>query len=93
MCLVHVQHVDEMEGSKFAKLCRDSKLLSKAFTASDVDLYFAKVHLITCLTLCKYGLSSFTTIDGPHTEWCLYLTLRASTLDFLQQPSLPCSSD
>ncbi|CAL8462026.1 g1557 [Coccomyxa elongata] len=37
------QHVDEMEGSKFAKLCRDSKLLSKAFTASDVDLYFAKV--------------------------------------------------
>ncbi|KAK9908613.1 hypothetical protein WJX75_000439 [Coccomyxa subellipsoidea] len=37
------QHVDEMEGSKFAKLCRDSKLLSRAFTASDVDLYFAKV--------------------------------------------------
>ncbi|BDA41253.1 probable tubulin polymerization-promoting protein family member 3 at C-terminar half [Coccomyxa sp. Obi] len=37
------QHVEEMEGSKFAKLCRDSKLLSKAFTASDVDLYFAKV--------------------------------------------------
>ncbi len=75
MCLVHVQHVDEMEGSKFAKLCRDSKLLSKAFTASDVDLYFAKVHLIICLTLCKYGLSSLIpsmdpTLSGvvPHTE-------------------------
>lgn len=43
LCL-SLQHVDEMEGSKFAKLCRDSKLLSKAFTASDVDLYFAKVR-------------------------------------------------
>ncbi|EIE25016.1 p25-alpha-domain-containing protein [Coccomyxa subellipsoidea C-169] len=37
------QHVEDMEGSKFAKLCRDSKLLSRAFTASDVDLFFAKV--------------------------------------------------
>lgn len=37
-----LQHVEEMEGSKFAKLCRDSKLLSKTFTANDIDLYFAK---------------------------------------------------
>jgi hypothetical protein len=42
---LELQHVDEMEGSKFAKLCRDSKLLSRAFTASDVDLYFAKVPI------------------------------------------------
>lgn len=32
-----------MEGAKFAKLCRDSKLLSKSFSATDVDLFFAKV--------------------------------------------------
>jgi hypothetical protein len=40
-----------MEGSKFAKLCRDSQLLSKSFTATDVDLFFAKVggiHISQC---------------------------------------------
>ena len=32
-----------MDGAKFAKLCRDSKLLSRTVTASDADLFFAKV--------------------------------------------------
>jgi len=33
-----------MDGAKFAKLCRDSKLLSKTVTASDADLFFAKAR-------------------------------------------------
>lgn len=33
-----------MEGAKFAKLCRDTKLLSRAFTPTDVDLFFAKAR-------------------------------------------------
>ena len=37
-----LQHTEEMDGAKFAKLCRDSKLLSAAMTASDADLFFAK---------------------------------------------------
>ena len=31
-----------MDGSKFAKMCRDSKLLDKKLTATDVDIIFAK---------------------------------------------------
>lgn len=35
----------EMEGSKFTKLCRDSKLVDgKCVTTTDVDLIFAKVQ-------------------------------------------------
>ncbi|CAK0783737.1 hypothetical protein CVIRNUC_006936 [Coccomyxa viridis] len=37
------EHTEEMDGAKFAKLCRDSKLLSRTVTASDADLFFAKV--------------------------------------------------
>ena len=40
---VCLQHTEEMDGAKFAKLCRDSKLLSRTVTASDADLFFAKV--------------------------------------------------
>jgi len=32
----------EMDGKTFAKLCRDTSLLDKKFTATDVDLIFAK---------------------------------------------------
>ncbi len=43
-----LQHTEEMDGAKFAKLCRDSKLLSSAVTASDADLFFAKVGTLPC---------------------------------------------
>merc|ERR1719343_162993 len=33
----------DMDGKTFAKLCKDCKLLDKKFTATDVDLIFAKV--------------------------------------------------
>ena len=42
---LHAQHVEEMDGAKFAKLCRDTKLLSRSFTPTDVDLFFAKVRI------------------------------------------------
>ncbi len=32
-----------MDGAKFAKLCRDMKLLDKRLTATDVDIIFNKV--------------------------------------------------
>ena len=32
-----------MEGKSFAKFCKDSKLVDKKFSATDVDLLFAKV--------------------------------------------------
>jgi len=35
--------VAEMDNAKFAKLCRDSKILDKKLTATDVDLIFSKV--------------------------------------------------
>ena len=31
-----------MDGAKFAKLCRDKKLLDKNLTATEVDIIFAK---------------------------------------------------
>ena len=31
-----------MDGAKFAKMCRDCKLLDKKLTATDVDIIFAK---------------------------------------------------
>ena len=31
-----------MDGAKFAKLCRDTKLLDKKLTSTDVDIIFAK---------------------------------------------------
>jgi hypothetical protein len=34
---------DTMEGKQFAKICKDTKLLDKALTTTDVDLIFAKV--------------------------------------------------
>eukprot|EP01062_Namystynia_karyoxenos_P018872 TRINITY_DN1702_c0_g1_i1.p1 TRINITY_DN1702_c0_g1~~TRINITY_DN1702_c0_g1_i1.p1 ORF type:complete len:477 (+),score=162.54 TRINITY_DN1702_c0_g1_i1:85-1431(+) len=33
----------ELDGAKFAKLCKDTKLVDKKFTATDVDLIFSKV--------------------------------------------------
>ena len=31
-----------MDGAKFAKMCRDCKLLDKKLTATDVDIIFTK---------------------------------------------------
>jgi len=39
-----VQDQQELEGSKFKKLCTDCGLLDKKFTVTDVDLIFVKVH-------------------------------------------------
>lgn len=33
----------DMDGAKFFKLCKESRLLSKRFTAIDCDIIFAKV--------------------------------------------------
>lgn len=38
------QDVQEMEGSKFKKLCADCGLVDKKFTVTDVDLTFSKVR-------------------------------------------------
>jgi hypothetical protein len=32
-----------MDGKSFAKLAKDCKLLDKKLTATDIDLYFAKI--------------------------------------------------
>ena len=48
---LHAQRLEEMDGAKFAKLCRDTKLLSRGFTPTDVDLFFAKVRVGTHLAL------------------------------------------
>ena len=34
--------MEEMDGARFSKLCRDCRLLNRSFTAIDVDLIFAK---------------------------------------------------
>lgn len=54
MCMLLLQHTEEMDGARFAKLCRDGKLLSSAVTASDADLYFAKVGALPCSALHHY---------------------------------------
>ena len=40
-----MQTMDDMDGAKFSKLCRDCKLLNRSFTTIDVDLIFAKVKV------------------------------------------------
>ena len=37
--------VEDLDGAKFSKLCRDAKLLGKRFGAIDVDIVFAKVKV------------------------------------------------
>ncbi|GAQ86336.1 hypothetical protein KFL_002830130 [Klebsormidium nitens] len=36
------KRVEEMDGAKFAKFCRDTKIVDKKFTTTDVDLTYAK---------------------------------------------------
>ena len=37
--------VEDMDGAKFSKLCRDAKLLGRNFNTIDVDIVFAKVKV------------------------------------------------
>lgn len=48
----HLQDQQELEGSKFKKLCSDCGLVDKKFTVTDVDLMFAKVCLSPALSCC-----------------------------------------
>lgn len=41
-CTVCCVQVEEMDGAKFAKFCRDTKIVDKKFTTTDVDLTYAK---------------------------------------------------
>jgi len=42
-CCVLSQRCVEMEGKNFLKLCKDTKLMGKALTSTDIDLIFTKV--------------------------------------------------
>ena len=42
--------VHDMDGAKFFKLCKDTRLVNKSFTTIDVDLIFAKVLKIIPLS-------------------------------------------
>lgn len=46
----HIQDQQELEGSKFKKLCSDCGLVDKKFTVTDVDLMFAKVRMSPTLS-------------------------------------------
>lgn len=39
--------VHDMDGAKFFKLTKDTRLVNKSFTTIDVDLIFAKVPLFS----------------------------------------------
>lgn len=47
----HLQEQQELEGSKFKKLCSDCGLVDKKFTVTDVDLMFAKVDINAALNV------------------------------------------
>ena len=48
------QTFTDMDGAKFFKLCKDTRLVNRAFTVIDVDIIFAKarVHCVACLAHC-----------------------------------------
>lgn len=50
------QATSEMDGARFAKLCKDSKLLDKSLTPTDVDLIFSKIKTKGAR---KIGVSEF----------------------------------
>lgn len=39
--LLLLQHLEDLDGGKFSKLCRDCKLLGRNMNTTDVDLIFA----------------------------------------------------
>lgn len=40
--------VEDLDGAKFSKLCKDAKLLGYGLTAIEVDIVFAKVKVAFC---------------------------------------------
>ena len=49
--------VEDLDGAKFSKLCRDAKLLGKRFSTIDVDIVFAKVK-VSCRMLSPSALAA-----------------------------------
>ena len=47
-----MQEMDEIDGARFAKLCKDCKLHSRTFTSTDGDIFFASVKTKVGCTLC-----------------------------------------
>lgn len=43
------QALEDMDGAKFSKLCRDCRLLDRRFTPIDVDIVFAKAKVWACM--------------------------------------------
>ena len=43
------QALEDMDGAKFSKLCRDCRLLDRRFTLIDVDIVFAKAKVWRCV--------------------------------------------
>ena len=67
----------EMDGKTFAKLAKDTKLLDKKLTATDVDLVFAKIKTKELRTISfdqfKKGVESFATKKGKTYDECVTL--------------------
>ena len=61
--------VEDLDGAKFSKLCRDAKLLGKHFGSIDVDIVFAKVkvRITFYIKLC--------TVIQPGMKKCLKLVV------------------
>jgi hypothetical protein len=60
----------ELDGKNFIKLAKDTKLLSKALTTTDIDLIFAKVSS-SCFTIKQKGRSCSAALEccGSSDSW------------------------
>ena len=69
----------EMDGKTFAKLCKDTKLLDKKLTATDVDLIFAKSKDKSLRTITfeqfKKGIEQCAAKKGINFDDCCNLIL------------------
>lgn len=66
-----------MDGKTFAKLAKDTKLLDKKLTATDVDLMFAKIKTKDLRTITfeqfKKGVEGFAAKKGKTYDECVTL--------------------
>jgi hypothetical protein len=46
LVVAHAQRSVDMDGKSFIKLCKDTKLVGKGLTSTDIDLIFAKVGVL-----------------------------------------------
>lgn len=65
-----------MDGAKFAKFCRDTKIVDKKFTATDVDLTYAKakakvMNMPQGCRLLISNLGSLPSFGAPSSRSCL----------------------